>query len=104
MKSENQIIAETIFEQLGGRQFKGMTGAHSLVAIDRGLQFKLPGKNFAKDGINFITITLDSWDTYDVSFYRIQGDNQTLISAHEMIYADGLAELFQDKTGLYTKL
>ena len=102
--TDNATIAQIIFQQLGGNRFKAITGAHSFVAIDKGLQFKLPGKNFAKDGINHITITLDPMDTYDVKFYRLRGDNQTLISAHEMIYCDGLVDLFEDKTGLVTNL
>ena len=102
--TDNATIAQIIFQQLGGNRFKAMTGAHSFLATDKGLQFKLPGKNFAKDGINFVTVSLDSMDTYDVRFYRLRGNKQTLISAHEMIYCDGLVDLFEDKTGLVTNL
>jgi hypothetical protein len=47
--TRNQEVARTILEQFGGGRLAVMTGAHSFVAIDQGLQFSL--KHGAKDGM-----------------------------------------------------
>lgn len=103
----NQQIAQTILQQLGGRRFTTMTGARDLLAIEKGLQMKLPA-NFAKDGINCVRITLEPSDTYRVEFGRIvrrKGvPEYNIKTTSEGIYCDGLAATFRAATGLSTRL
>jgi hypothetical protein len=50
-------VAETILEQLGGKRFIVMTGAKHFAADGNALRFRLPS-NFAKSGINAVTISI----------------------------------------------
>ena len=82
-----------------------MTGAREFVDGGKFLRFKLPK---AKDGINFVEITLNSMDTYDIEFGRIRkvGVEFTykVVKTVDGIYNDQLQEIFTQYTGLYTKL
>jgi hypothetical protein len=94
--------AQTILQQLGGNSFVAMTGARHLCARPDGLVFKLPS-NFAKDGINAVKITLDyAVDLYNVEFGRLRGVNYKEKSIHLGVYAEQLAPLFSEETGLCT--
>lgn len=103
----NLEVANTILAQLGGRKFTSMTGAKHLIAIDSGLQLKLPN-NFARNGINTLRIVLDPSDTYTVEFgrsaHRKGVHTYTVKAKHEDVYCDQLRELFEDVTGLATCL
>jgi len=106
--SNAQEIAQTILSQLGGNKFTAMTGANSFVAHDAGLSFRLPGGGFTKDGINYVMITLNSLDLYDVKYMKIRkgkGIPQVkIISESAILYADMLQEDFARTTGLNTRL
>jgi hypothetical protein len=99
-------VAETILEQLGGREFTVMTGAKNFVGSPTTLSFSLPGAGgFCKNGINRVVITLEPSDTYTVQFYRIRrGSALVLVANHTDIYYDGLQELFTRETGLAVSL
>lgn len=101
MTNDNTAIANTILEQLGGGRFLAMTGAKNLVATERDLQMKLPTISRA----SCITITLEPSDTYTVQAYRGRG---LKICAYgepvRDVYADALRRVFEDLTGLYTKI
>lgn len=97
-------IAMTILKQIGGTHFRAMTGANCFVSHNNGLSFKLPGKGFAKDSINFIQVTLDPSDTYTMTFSRTRGMNVKVIHEYKDIYCDQLQELFTKTTGLETHL
>lgn len=113
MKNLKQFLTEatderilTIWQQLGGNKFKVMTGAKDLtydVSGDPTLMFKLPS-NFAKDGINYIKITLTAMDLYNIEFYSIKGNNKHLVKEVNGIYNDQLQEIFKRYTGLNTHL
>lgn len=101
-------VATTILSQMGrGRQnaLAVMTGAKNFMAMNPtdgnlgGVSFKLP--NNAKNGINYVAVTLMPSDTYTVSFGRVWGRNYTIKSVHTDIYCDVLADLFERETGLY---
>lgn len=96
-------VAETIFEQLGGRRFIVMTGARHFVADGNVLRFRLPS-NFTKDGINAVRITLNCMDTYDLVFSNVNGLDVTEIVTVTDIYADQLRDVFRLETGLDTTL
>jgi hypothetical protein len=103
--TSNTQIATTILEQLGGRRFVMMTGAKNLIAHPNALSFKLPGGGgFAKDGINYVKITLDPSDTYTVEFSRVRGRTVKTLHTVSDIYAENLRDVFTRATGLQTSL
>jgi hypothetical protein len=91
-------VAKTILAQLGGARFIAMTGAKDLLAIDDGLQIRVPSRK-----VNRIMITLRD-DRYDMQFIRVHGLKVTNVARVEGVYADQLAELFTEHTGLDTRL
>lgn len=96
-------VGQTVLEQLGGRQFSTMTGAHTFTASATSLTFKLPAR-FAKDGINAVTITLTGGDDYDLVFYRIRGTSVKVVAERKGVQVSGLRRAFTDVTGLDTSL
>ncbi|HAT5579011.1 TPA: hypothetical protein SMT61_003561 [Proteus mirabilis] len=103
MTTRNQEIATTILSQMGGNRFIVMTGAKYFVAIENGLQFKLPAR-FAINGINCVQVILDPSDTYTMRFLKIHGVNSKEIEKVEGLFFDQLQIIFTEKTGLYTHL
>ena len=105
-RDEQIQIANTIIQQLGGNRFKMMTGAKNFLAMESGLAFAIPGKGFAKEGINELHVILDASDTYTVRAFRIRrrkgAPTVKLIGEHSGIYNDRLQSLFKDLTGLDT--
>jgi len=94
--------AETILSQLGGHKFRVMTGAkNTAFDADGSLSFRLPR---AENGINYVKITLNGLDLYDVEFRRVHGRTNTLKAEEHGIYADMLRGLFERVTGLRTSL
>lgn len=99
-----EVATETL-RQLGRGRVNAlavMTGAKHIMAEDKGigaLRFRLP--NNAKDGINFVRITLTPSDTYHVEYGRVWGSKYTPIYSDDGIYCDTLADSFEARTGLY---
>jgi len=96
-------IGQKIFEQLGGRRFRIMTGAKDLLSTASGLRFKLPAR-LAKEGINFIQIELTPDDLYNVRFSRARGNSAKELSRFTGVSCDMLIPLFEQETGLCTRL
>ena len=94
-------VANTILQQLGGRAFVAMTGARNLIDCGNTLRFNLP-RNFAKGGIDSVRVTLDADDTYTVSFWSSRQRAHLSPTEFSGIYAEDLAPLFSDQTGLCT--
>lgn len=98
-------VGEIILAQLGGQgRLRAMTGAHSFVASEKGLGFKLPS---GKAG--GVVITLKPSDTYTVEFFHrsirdIPPGGSIVKSTHEDIYCDALKGLIERQTGLYLSL
>lgn len=108
MSSDNPItsgcsaIANTIIEQMGGlRRIAMFTGAYDFTACKNGVFFRIPGKGFAKDSINLVSITLTPMDEYVMTFSRLRAGKIKEIKKYEGVYCDQLVDLFQDTTGLY---
>lgn len=99
---ENLQVANTILDQLGGRRFIAMTGARNLLGSANSLSFKLPS-GFALHGINYVKITLNESDLYDVEFGTIRGRNYKKSSDY-VLYAEDLQRIFREETGLDTHL
>lgn len=89
-------IAGTILNQLGGRRFVAMTGAHSILNLGNGLQVKFKGSKRA----NTVRIELDANDLYTVRFYKIKGLDCVEIDSVELVHAFDLQRLFTRVTGL----
>ena len=96
---ESKQVALNILFQLGGNKLIAMTGARNFVSSPDSLGFKIPSRS-ARNGINYIHITLNAMDTYDVKFKKIWNFKITDISSHEGIYDDMLQPLFVKETGL----
>ena len=96
-------IAQTILDQLGGRRFVVMTGARNLGGTADSLSFKLPS-NTSKNKATHVKVTLAKDDTYTVEFFRFRGTKGGVIATHTGIYADLLASLFTEETGLAVSL
>jgi hypothetical protein len=94
-------VAKEILAQLGGNKFVAMTGAKNLVDGGKFLAFKLPR---AKDGINYVKITLTSMDLYDIEFGKIRANQYNVVKKVDGIYNDQLQNIFTKVTGLYTRL
>ena len=95
-------IANEIYRQLGGNKFAAMTGAKNFIDIDNGIRMKI-GRN--KTNHNWMEVTLNSLDTYDVAFAKLTklGERKSL-KEYKNIYNDSLVELFERHTGMYTSL
>lgn len=93
-------IAGTILNQLGGRQFIQMTGAHGILNLGNGLQVKFKGSRDA----NCVRVVLDADDTYTVTFYKGAGLNIKQVAEFDGVYDSNLRPLFERKTGLSTSL
>lgn len=98
--TNNQEVARTILSQLGGQnKLVVMTGANTFVAIPNGLSFKIKNRK-----VNYIKITLNVNDLYDVVFGKILSGSLKVISEFKDIYNDQLKTLFEKETGMYLKL
>lgn len=77
-----------------------MTGAKQMMALENGLQFRIPRSN----KINSVKIELNAMDTYDITFGYIHGLDYKERSQFNGIYCDDLQGLFTIQTGLDTSL
>lgn len=78
-----------------------MTGAKDFMSIENGVTCKI-GRN--SSNANYLKITVNSMDLYDMEFIRIHGEKITTIKKITDVYNDQLQELFTKTTGMYTKL
>ena len=110
-KAQAMAVATTILQQLGGRQFLGMTGAKALTTVSEklgGLSLKLPAdavRTFGPNGVNFVKVVLDWSDTYEVTFAKLsKGGTYEVVSFYENVYFDDLQDMFERETGLLVTL
>ena len=95
-------IAKTILEQLGGNKFVVMTGAKNFVDCGDALSMKI-GRN--KTSSNYLKITLNSMDTYDMKFCKLTRKfEEKSVTEYNNIYNDMLQDQFTAHTGMYTSL
>lgn len=91
-------------DQLGGNRFIAMTGARNFVYSkkDNYIAFKIPR---AAQNINFIKITLNAMDLYDIEFGHISNKfGYKVIKKFNDLYNDQLQSIFTQETKLYTSL
>ena len=100
--SADMSVAEEIFRTLGGTKFRGMTGAKNFAGTDDSLRMRI-GRN--KSSSNYLKITLNSLDLYDVYFSRVtKMGSERSVTEYNNVYNDSLVEVFEKHTGMYTKL
>lgn len=105
--SDNMIVAKTILEQLGGSQFRTMTGAKNFIAGPNTLSFRI-GRNCKQ--VNYVLVTLTAQDTYNIKFERVCRIKKAphilrfIIAEKLGIYCDQLRPIFEEATGMRTKL
>ena len=106
IKLKTDMIAKTIFEQIGGRRFAAMTGSKDFIDMGNGLRMSL-ARN--KTSANRLDIIYDAGaDLYNMRFYRKTFSKKTFecrttdIATHEGIYCDMLEDMFTMVTGLCT--
>jgi len=97
----DMTVANTILQQLGGRQFIAMTGAKNLTGSADTLTMKI-GRN-AKT-ISHVKIKLTAMDDYTVEFIRVRKFDAKTVAKVEGVYAENLRQVFTANTGLYTSL
>ena len=97
----NLTVAKTILEQLGGKKFCAMKGAKNLVGDENSLSMRI-GRNSSNS--NYLKITLNSMDTYDMKFYRLWKFEEKSVTEYNNIYNDMLTDTFTAHTGMYTSL
>lgn len=98
-------IANTIMKQLvqseNTGRLKAMVGADKMSYDNVGtLRFKFKGSKVA----NWIKISLNSMDLYDVEFIKIHGTKMTIVKEFNNVYNDQLKGIFEKTTGLYLSL
>ena len=105
-------VANTIYSQIGGRNYSMMTGSKKLTygTTDEGDYLLASIGHGAKNRANRWMIVYDSGsDLYIVRFLRViyrgkdMGKSE-LISEHTHIFAEDLMDLFEDETGMYVTL
>ena len=95
-------VAEEILRTLGGNKFRAMTGAKNFAGTDDSLRMRI-GRN--KSSSNYLKITLNSLDLYDVYFSRVtKMRSERSVTEYNNVYCDSLVEVFEKHTGMYTKL
>lgn len=98
-------VADITLQQLGGQKFIAMTGAKNLLSRDNGatLSFQISSR-LTSNKSNYVTVTLNGNDLYDVYFGKIHKYTLKEISKHNDVGVENLVKLFERETGLYTKL
>lgn len=99
MTTTTQTVPQIILNQLGGRRFMAMTGA-ACFADGNSLVVKFKGSLKA----NFMKVTLNENDLYDVEINLVRGSNVKQVEKVEDVYNDMLVEIFEKTTGLYTTI
>jgi len=86
--------ASIILNQLGGiNRITAMTGAYNFIDVVTGVSFRIKSRT-----ANYVKVTLNAWDLYDVTIGKIHGMNYKIIASHEGIHASDLKKYIETKT------
>ena len=98
--TDDQIRAGEILSILGGsRRLSAMIGAHTFIARPDGVSFKIKNPK-----INYIKITVNGMDLFDVEFGKIRGMDYKVVAKEEGLYNNMLKEAIEKQTGMYLTL
>ncbi len=92
-------VANIIRDQIGHKALY-MLGSKNLMDCGDALSFRIRGSK----AVNYIKISLNGKDLYDMEFGKIWGHNYKVVATHNDVYADMMHDLIESETGLYTKL
>lgn len=103
------IDAQTTFNQIaqannGANRLVAMVGAKHLTYSEKDNYIAFKFMRGAKNKANYVKVTLNAADTYDVEFGYIRGMNYTVRKVTEGLYNDMLKEHFETETGLYLSI
>jgi hypothetical protein len=113
MSNRTKEIALEILSQLGGNQFRAMTGVTNLgYGADSQenpyLQFSLPKGGFNVNKYSKVRVVYTPLDLYTVEFFKkkkVDGIMQdVVVKSLEDIYCDQLRDVFEVETNLLTSL
>ena len=93
-------VANIIKDQIGGKALF-MLGAKNLLDHNGALSFRI-GRN-AKS-VNYIKITLNAMDTYDIEYGRVHGAKYKVKNSSDEVYVDMMHKDIEANTGMYTSL
>jgi hypothetical protein len=104
--TKSQLIAQTIYQQIGGNQFAVMTGSKHFFCGEREngnvfLQMQL-SKN--KTEARWLIIILNGLDYYDMEFVCEHNGARKIVKEYNSVDFEQLQPIFESVTGLYTKL
>ncbi len=87
----NKAIATTILQQIkaADRWALGSWGSREMVALDRGVQFRVSGSKLRGK----IRIVLNGMDTYDLTSYRLRNHDAVVVQEFTDIYCDQLVAI-----------
>ena len=85
----------------GANRLVAMIGAKNFVKDTYWVSFKF--MRGAANKANYIKITLNGMDTYDVEFGKVHGLNYKVINCIDGVYDDQLFDLFQKETQMALK-
>lgn len=94
-------VANEILSQLGGKRFTVLTGSKNYRGDENSLTMDLTRN---KLGAKWLTITLDSDDTYTMTFQSMRKFEIKLKAELKGVYCDMLQSIFTEQTGLYTSM
>lgn len=95
--ADGGVIASNIVMQLGGfSRLQVMLGAYNFVDLKNGLSFKIKNPK-----ANYIKITLNGKDLYDIEIGRIRGNTYKVVYSQEDVYAVDLRKIIEKHTGMY---
>ncbi len=103
MKTDKKIMRETgneIVKQLGNKALFMMGVKKNIMLIDNGISFKIRG---SRKG-NYLTITLNAMDTYDISLHRVSIKGIKEVKRVDGVYNDQMRSIIEKITGLYLSL
>lgn len=103
---ERKAIANEMLSQLGGRGFMVMVGARMPIYFERDNKVVLRmaiGKNC--HSINRFEIAYnEGQDLYELRFIRQRKDIDKIVKEYKGVYCDMLPSLFEQETGMATKM
>ena len=100
----NLIFKQLTMSEAGANRLKVMVGGKNFTfsGEDNYAAFRFTAK--AKNKANYMKITLNGNDLYNVEFGYIRGMDYTVRSEIDDMYFDSLKEYFENETGLYLSL
>lgn len=104
MIDANLTLNQLAMANNGVNRLVAMVGAKNFVKSDKENYVSFKFMRGAANKANYIKITLNAMDTYDVEFGKIHGMNYKVVGEFNGVYFDQLKELFENETKLYLSL